>query len=169
MNTPHAADAPVDPDTFANPGPQPVASRRHVLRLLAAFDAVTPSAAPLAAIEAGLADAQAEAAPGVPVPRLSLYTQNWPDMIELWRQLSWDWAQLGIELDVQQGTLDTFVSQIVAEQKVPHLGSMSWGARRMGSIRITSSPRCFTPGASSRVGSSSASTKNTTADAQCQA
>lgn len=47
--------------------------------------------------------------------------------MELWRQLSRDWQAIGIELDLQQGTLDTFVSQIVAEQRLPHMGSMSWG------------------------------------------
>jgi peptide/nickel transport system substrate-binding protein len=124
---PIASDLPVDPITWSNPDPQRVASRRDVLRLLGAFGAVTPTAALLAAIDAGQANAQAQTAPGQPVPHLSVYTPNWPDMIELWRQLSRDWAQLGIELDVQQGTLDTFVSQIVADQKLPHLGSMSWG------------------------------------------
>jgi len=107
--------------------PRLEASRRDVLRFLGAFGAVTPTASLIAAIDAGLADAKAQTAAGQPVPRLSVYTPNWPDMIELWRQLSREWSALGIDLDVQQGTLDTFVSQIVAEQKLPHLGSMSWG------------------------------------------
>jgi peptide/nickel transport system substrate-binding protein len=103
------------------------ASRRDVLCFLGAFGAVVPTATLMTAIDAGLAAAQAQSGAGQPVPRLTVYTPNWPDMIELWRQLSREWGALGIELDVQQGTLDTFVSQIVAEQKLPHLGSMSWG------------------------------------------
>src|SRR5687768_9994569 len=109
-------DAVVDPATYADPDPKLVSSRRDVLRFLGAFGVVTPTASLLAAIDAGLAEAQAQAAAGQPVPRLSVYTPNWPDMIELWRQLSRDWVPLGIDLDVQQGTLDTFISQIVAEQ-----------------------------------------------------
>jgi peptide/nickel transport system substrate-binding protein len=103
------------------------ASRREVVKFLSAFGAVAPNAALLSAIDAGLTAAHAQAAPGQPAPSLSVYTPNWPDMVELWRQLSRDWAPLGVEVDVQQGTLDTFIAQIVAEQKLPHLGSMSWG------------------------------------------
>src|SRR5436190_19486605 len=127
MTTSSGNNAVVDPYTDADPNPKLVASRRDVLRFLGAFGAVAPTASLIAAIDAGLAHAQAQTAAGQPVPRLSVYTPNWPDMIELWRQLARDWTALGIELDVQQGTLDTFISNIVAEQKLPHLGSMSWG------------------------------------------
>jgi peptide/nickel transport system substrate-binding protein len=120
-------DAIVDPNTYADADPKLAASRRDVLRFLAAFGVVTPTASLISAIDAGIATAEAQTPAGQPVPRLSVYTPNWPDMIELWRQLARDWAPLGIDLDVQQGTLDTFVSNIVAEQKLPHLGSMSWG------------------------------------------
>src|SRR5262245_27095194 len=120
-------DAIVDPNTYADPEPNLAASRRDVLHFLAAFGIVVPTASLISAIDAGIASAQAQTAAGQPVPRLSVYTPNWPDLIELWRQLSRDWAALGIDLDFQQGTLDTFVSNIVAEQKLPHLGSMSWG------------------------------------------
>jgi hypothetical protein len=126
MKNPTGNDAVADLTACAN-DPRLEASRRDVLRFLGAFGAVTPTASLIAAIDAGLADAKAQTAAGQPVPRLSVYTPNWPDMIELWRQLSREWSALGIDLDVQQGTLDTFVSQIVAEQKLPHLGSMSWG------------------------------------------
>ncbi|RPI41156.1 MAG: hypothetical protein EHM67_08715, partial [Hyphomicrobiaceae bacterium] len=120
-------DAIVDPNTYADPDPKLAASRRDVLRFLAAFGVVTPTASLISAVDAGIATAEAQTVAGQPAPRLSVYTPNWPDMIELWRQLARDWAPLGIDLDVQQGTLDTFVSNIVAEQKLPHLGSMSWG------------------------------------------
>lgn len=103
------------------------ARRREVLRFLGGFGLAVPSAALVGAIDAALSDAAAQPAPGQPVGKLGVYLPNWPDMVELWRQLSRDWAPLGIELDQQQGTLDTFVSQIVSEQKLPHMGSMSWG------------------------------------------
>ena len=103
------------------------ARRREVLRFLGAFGLAAPSAALVSAIDGALQSASAQAAAGQPVPRLGVYLPNWPDQVELWRQLSREWQPLGIELDLQQGTLDTFVSQIVAEQKLPHMGSMSWG------------------------------------------
>jgi len=103
------------------------ARRREVLRFLAGFGLAAPSGALVTAINAALGDAAAQPAAGQPVPRLGVYLPNWPDMVELWRQLARDWQPLGIELDLQQGTLDTFVAQIVSEQKLPHMGSMSWG------------------------------------------
>lgn len=103
------------------------AKRREVLRFLGAFGLTAPSAALVSAIDGALNKAAAQPAAGQPVPRLGVYLPNWPDQVELWRQLSREWQPLGIELDLQQGTLDTFVSQIVAEQRLPHMGSMSWG------------------------------------------
>jgi len=97
--------------------------RRAVLQFLAALGVTVPAGM----VDAVLGAAAAQPAPGSPVPRLGVFTPTWPDMVELWRQLSRDWAPLGIELDIQQGTLDTFVAQVVAEQKLPHMGSMSWG------------------------------------------
>lgn len=111
----------------ARPSASLHARRREVLRFLGGFGVVAPSAALMGAIDAALSDASAQPAPGQPVGKLGVYLPNWPEMVELWRQLSRDWAAVGIELDQQQGTLDTFVSQIVAEQKLPHMGSMSWG------------------------------------------
>ena len=157
MKTSNGNDAVVDAETYLNPTPEQVSSRRDVLRFLGAFGAVVPTASLIGAIDAGLADARAQTAAGQAVPRLSVYTPNWPDMIELWRQLAKDWSALGIDLDVQQGTLDTFVSNIVAEHKLPHLGSMSWGGAPDNSIRIISSPRCSTLAARSRAVSISAS------------
>ncbi|WP_291295745.1 ABC transporter substrate-binding protein [Elioraea sp.] len=103
------------------------ARRREVLRFLGGFGLTVPTAALVSAIDGALKSASAQAAAGQPVPRLGVYLPNWPDQVELWRQLSREWQAIGIELDLQQGTLDTFVSQIVAEQKLPHMGSMSWG------------------------------------------
>ena len=103
------------------------ARRRQVLRFLAGFGLAAPSGALVTAIDAALGNAAAQPAAGQPVPRLGVYLPNWPDMVELWRQLARDWQAIGVELDLQQGTLDTFVAQIVSEQKLPHMGSMSWG------------------------------------------
>ena len=120
MTTPTGNRAAVEPDRFGDPTLEVVASRRQALAFLGAFGLVVPTASLIAAIDSSVSKANAQAAPGQPVPRLAVYTPNWPDMVELWRQLSRDWAALGIDLDVQQGTLDTFVSQIVAEQKNPN-------------------------------------------------
>ena len=102
------------------------AKRRTVLQFMAGLG-VMPTAGLIAAIDGALDRASAQAQPGSTVPKLGVYTPTWPDMVELWRQLSRDWAPLGIELDIQQGTLDTFVAQVVGDQKLPHMGSMSWG------------------------------------------
>jgi peptide/nickel transport system substrate-binding protein len=48
-------------------------------------------------------------------------------MIEIANQATRAWSQLGITLEVQQGTLDTWTAQIVGEHKMPHLAAMSWG------------------------------------------
>ena len=89
--------------------------RRQALRFLAGLGVTAPLATLLPAIDAALNDASAQPAPGQPVPKLGVYLPNWPDQVELWRQLSREWQAIGIELDLQQGTLDTFVSQIVAD------------------------------------------------------
>ncbi|MBV8912457.1 MAG: hypothetical protein JOZ05_05365 [Acetobacteraceae bacterium] len=101
--------------------------RRQVAQFLAGLGFAATSAGLIEAIDAALTDASAQPKPGQPIPKLGAFLPNWPDMVELWRQLSRDWQPLGIELELQQGTLDTFVAQIVAEQKLPHMGSMSWG------------------------------------------
>lgn len=101
--------------------------RRHALGFLSSLGLVAPSASLLSAIDAALSSAAAQPAPGEVLPRLGVYLPNWPDQVELWRQLSREWQALGIELDLRQGTLDTFVSQIIAEHQLPHMGSMSWG------------------------------------------
>lgn len=115
------------PETASAPIQSLCSRRREVLRFLAGFGLAAPSGALVAAIDAALSDAAGQPAPGEPVPKLGVYLPNWPDMVELWRQLSREWQAIGIELELQQGTLDTFVSQIVSEQKLPHMGSMSWG------------------------------------------
>jgi peptide/nickel transport system substrate-binding protein len=96
--------------------------RRELLRFFTAMGLAPFTAATLAAN----ADATPPAA-GSPIPPLTSFVPNWPDHVEIWRQLTQAWAPLGIELEIRQGTLDTWVAQVVAEHKTPHLTSMSWG------------------------------------------
>ena len=65
--------------------------------------------------------------PGGLVPAMESWLPNWPDMVEIWRNISADWAKLGIPLDLRQGTSATWQAQIVGEHRMPHFASMSWG------------------------------------------
>ena len=80
MTTPTGNTAVVDPDRFGDPTPELVASRRQALAFLGAFGLVVPTASLIAAIDSSISKANAQAAPGQPVPRLAVYTPNWPDM-----------------------------------------------------------------------------------------
>jgi len=107
---------PIDRD-----GPS-LARRRELLRFFVGMGISGPAAALLAE------NAHAAAPPaGTPIPPLTAFVPNWPDHVEIWRQLTQAWAPLGIQLEIRQGTLDTWVAQVVAEHKTPHLTSMSWG------------------------------------------
>ncbi len=71
--------------------------------------------------------AEAAVTPGGPVPPLTYWIPNWPDQIEIANEATRAWQQLGLTIEVQQGTLDTWTAQIIGEHKMPHLGAMSWG------------------------------------------
>jgi peptide/nickel transport system substrate-binding protein len=96
--------------------------RRDLLRFFAAMGFAAPTAR-LLATNAAIAAPPA----GTAIPALTVFVPNWPDHVEIWRQLTQAWAPLGIELDLHQGTLDTWVAQVVGQHQTPHLTSMSWG------------------------------------------
>jgi peptide/nickel transport system substrate-binding protein len=96
--------------------------RRDLLRFLTAIGFAVPTAR-LLATNAAIAAPSA----GTAIPALTVFVPNWPDHVELWRQLTQAWAPLGIQLDLRQGTLDTWVAEVVGQHKTPHLTSMSWG------------------------------------------
>ncbi len=103
-------------------------SRRECLRLIGALGlgaAVGPGV--LSALDATIRSAQAAAMPGAPVGPIKLWIPNWPDMIEISRQLTDAWKKVGIPLTVQQGTLDTWTAEVVGQHQMPHLAAMSWG------------------------------------------
>ena len=103
-------------------------SRRSFLHVVGAF--VGASALTDTVLEGlGTTARRAEAAvtPGGVVPPLNYWIPNWPDQIEISNQATAAWQKLGLTVEVQQGTLDTWTAQIVGEHKMPHLGSMSWG------------------------------------------
>jgi peptide/nickel transport system substrate-binding protein len=102
-------------------------TRRRLLQFLGALGVTSVSAGTLLGLEGIIDEAKAQATPGSLVPKLQAMSPNWPDMIEIWRQATRDYAALGLEIEVQQGTLDTWVSQVVGEHKLPHFVSMSWG------------------------------------------
>jgi peptide/nickel transport system substrate-binding protein len=103
-------------------------TRRETLRLMTALgfgSLVGPSV--LAALDATTHAARAAVQPGSPVGPIELWIPNWPDMIEIARQLTSAWKQLGITVQVRQGTLDTWTAEIIGQHKMPHLAAMSWG------------------------------------------
>ena len=104
------------------------ASRRECLRMIALFglaSAVGPGT--LAGLDATLHEARAAAQPGAPIGPIQFWIPNWPDMIEISRQLTEAWKKLGIAVQVRQGTLDTWTAEIIGQHQMPHLAAMSWG------------------------------------------
>ncbi len=97
-------------------------NRRELLRFFAAMGLAAPAAS-LLATNAAIAAPAGSAA----IPPLTVFVPNWPDHVELWRQLSQAWQPLGVQLELRQGTLDTWVADVVGAHKTPHLTSMSWG------------------------------------------
>ena len=103
-------------------------SRRSFLHVVGAFvGSSTLGDAVLEGLGRSVRRAEAAVTPGGAVPPLSYWIPNWPDMIEISNQVTAAWQKLGLTIEVQQGTLDTWTAQIVGEHKMPHLGAMSWG------------------------------------------
>jgi len=103
-------------------------TRRGVLRMIGTLglgSVVGPTV--LAALGANVSAARAAVQPGAPVEPLQFWIPNWPDMIEIARQLSDAWKKVGIAVEVKQGTLDTWTAEIIGQHKMPHLAAMSWG------------------------------------------
>ena len=102
--------------------------RRSFLHVVGAFVGASALTDPvLEGLGKAVRRAEAAATPGGVVPPLSYWIPNWPDQIEISNQVTAAWQKLGLTIEVQQGTLDTWTAQIVGEHKMPHLGSMSWG------------------------------------------
>ncbi len=80
------------------------------------------------AVSAGPSMVAGQPAPGEPVPALSVYVPNWPDQIEIWRQLARTWRELGVVVDVQQGDMSVWRTQIAGQHRTPHLVSMDYGS-----------------------------------------
>lgn len=97
-------------------------TRRELLRFFTAIGLAAPTASLLASHSA-----MAAPAAGAAIPPLTTFSPNWPDHVELWRQLTQAWQNLGIQLDIRQGTLDTWIADVVGAHRTPHLTSMSWG------------------------------------------
>jgi peptide/nickel transport system substrate-binding protein len=106
----------------------PSQTRRSVLGMMGALG-VRSLLAPgvIAGLEASASAARAAVQPGSSVGPLQFWIPNWPDMIEIARQLSDAWKQLGVSVEVKQGTLDTWTAEIIGQHQMPHLAAMSWG------------------------------------------
>ena len=111
-----------------DPADAPSESRRNILRMMGALglgSVVAPGV--LAGLDASTHAARAAVQPGAPVEPLQFWIPNWPDMIEIARQLGESWKKLGISVQVKQGTLDTWTAEIIGQHQMPHLAAMSWG------------------------------------------
>src|SRR3977135_1269078 len=103
-------------------------SRRLFLEgLLAAYGVRAAGPAVLAALDAALSRATAQSVPGGLVPPLQLVFPNWPDFIEISRLMSRTWGELGISVQLQQGTLESIMAEVIGEHKTPHAVAVSWG------------------------------------------
>ena len=108
--------------------PRSSLSRRECIRMLGVLGlGSTVGAGTLAAIEASIDAARAAVTPGGVVPTLEFWIPNWPDMIEISRQLTEAWTKAGIPMTVRQGTLDTWTAEIIGQHQMPHIAAMSWG------------------------------------------
>lgn len=103
-------------------------TRRAVLRMMGALGlaSVIPPTV-LTALDAGASAARAAVQPGSPVAPLQFWIPNWPDQIEIARQLTDAWKKIGVSVQVKQGTLDTWTAEILGQHQMPHLAGMSWG------------------------------------------
>src|SRR5690606_33663565 len=81
----------------------------------------------LGALSSSVQKANAQATPGSKVPPIKLWIPNYPDVVEIGRQVPTIWSQLGIKVEVEQGTVHTWVAEIVGKHNMPHLAAMSWG------------------------------------------
>jgi peptide/nickel transport system substrate-binding protein len=110
-----------------NPDGWLAASRRDCLGMLGLIGIGSIGAGTLAGLGATIRAARAAVEPGSPVGPLQFWIPNWPDMIEISRQLTEAWKQLGVAVQVKQGTLDTWTAEVVGQHQMPHLAAMSWG------------------------------------------
>ncbi|MGE0749691.1 MAG: ABC transporter substrate-binding protein [Variibacter sp.] len=111
-----------------DPNDLPSESRRSVLRMMGALGLGSVAGPGLVgALDAASHAARAAVEPGSPVGPIQFWIPNWPDMIEIARQLSEAWKKLGISVQVKQGTLDTWTAEIIGQHQMPHLAAMSWG------------------------------------------
>jgi peptide/nickel transport system substrate-binding protein len=107
--------------------PQAASPRRTFLGLLGALGVGALAEKSLLGLDAYAQGVNGAVTPGGRVPALESWLPNWPDMVEIWRSVSPEWAKLGIGLDLRQGTSATWQAQIVGEHRMPHFASMSWG------------------------------------------
>lgn len=105
----------------------PSETRRSVLRMMGALGLSSVAPGVLAGLDASINAARAAVTPGAPVEPIQFWIPNWPDMIEISRQLTEAWKKLGISVQVKQGTLDTWTAEIIGQHQMPHLCAMSWG------------------------------------------
>lgn len=102
--------------------------RRRFLEALASLGGIgVLSPALLTAFDAAMSRASAQPVPGALVPPVQMAFPNWPDFIEISRLLSRSWSQLGVTVELQQGTLESTMAQIVGEHRAPHVTAISWG------------------------------------------
>jgi ABC-type dipeptide transport system, periplasmic component len=101
--------------------------RRNFLGMLAALGCGALAEKTIFGLDAHAQTVNSAATPGGAVPALESWLPNWPDMVEIWRNLSSEWAKLGLTLDLRQGTSATWQAQIVGEHRMPHFATMSWG------------------------------------------
>jgi peptide/nickel transport system substrate-binding protein len=101
-------------------------SRRGFLKALgAAYGTTSPAA--LLALDGLMSRAAAQGRPTGPVGTLEVLVPNWPDYTEITRLLAATWSQLGIRVDIRQGTTQSVLAEVIGEHRMPHVVGVSWG------------------------------------------
>lgn len=114
-------------DTAGRGGGRMRSDRREFLQFIKALGVGALGQSTLVGLDATLAKVNAQVVPGEVVPPLNAWIPNWPDQVEIWRQLAETWRTLGLTIKVQQGATAVWQSQIVGQHIMPNLVSMSWG------------------------------------------
>src|SRR5690606_13296839 len=102
-------------------------TRREAIQFLGSLGLLGVGGVPVAAIDAAMNGARAQVVPGGVVPPLQAWLPNWPDMIEIMRQVSKTWRELGVTIELQQGDISVWRTQIAGQHKMPHFAAISWG------------------------------------------
>ncbi|MCC7271560.1 MAG: hypothetical protein IT561_02750 [Alphaproteobacteria bacterium] len=97
------------------------------MQSLAAYGGIVGASTSIFALPPAMAGAATPERPTGPVPPVQLFTPNWPDYVEIGRLVPATWKQLGIDVEVRQGTTQSLMAEVIGEHQTPHAVGVFWG------------------------------------------